>query len=137
MTDLMCERSEAGSVLELIEPLAGFEDHRSFALVRLDEEGTICALRATDGSDLSFLVVPPCVFFPDYTPRIDDSVLEVLDVRDRRDILILVVVRTGPTLACTSANLLAPVVVNCRTRRAAQIVVDDSWLQLRAPLAAA
>jgi flagellar assembly factor FliW len=124
-------------VLQMIEPLAGFAEHTSFALVRLDEEGTICELQAIDRPDLSFLVVPPHAFFPDYAPLIDETTQKVLEIHDADDVLLLVMVNPGSTLAETTANLLAPVLVNHRTRRAAQIVLDDSSLPLRAPLAAA
>jgi flagellar assembly factor FliW len=128
---------DATVVLEMIEPLAGFAEHRSFALLRLDPDGTICTLQALDGSGLSFLAVVPHAFFPDYAPSIGDSIRKALGVRDDHDMLLLVLVCTGSTLTDTTANLLAPVVVNSRTHRAAQVMVDDSSLLLRAPLAVA
>jgi len=121
----------------MIEPLAGFADHRTFALVRLDDEGTVCELQATDRPGLSFLVVPPHMFFPDYAPLIDEATMKLLAIHAAEDVLLLVLVNPGATLAETTANLLAPVLVNHRTRRAAQIVLDDATLSLRAPLAAA
>lgn len=122
-------------VLELIEPLAGFADHRSFALVRLDDEGTVCELQSTERPDLSFLVVPPHVFFPHYAPEIDDTTMKILDLRSAEDVLLLVMINPGPSLAETTANLLAPVLVNHRTRRGAQVVLDDDSQPLRASLA--
>jgi hypothetical protein len=38
-------------VLEMVEPLAGFREHRRFALARLDEAGVLCALRSLDDAD--------------------------------------------------------------------------------------
>lgn len=128
--------AEGHLVLHLIEPLAGFADHRAFALVRLDEEGTICELRATDRPGLSFLVVPPHRFFPDYAPLLDEATTSALEIEQAEDVLLLVLVNPGATLAETTANLKAPVLVNHRTRRAAQVVLDDPSLPLRAHLAA-
>lgn len=124
-------------LLEMVEPLAGFDDHRSFTLVGLDDDGTMSQLQATDRADLSFLVVSPELFFPDYSPFIDDTVRVALDIREPDELLLLLLVHPGATLADTTANLLAPVVVNTRTGRAAQVVVGDWSLPIRAPLAAA
>jgi len=97
----------------------------------------VCELQATDRPGLSFLVVPPHMFFPDYAPLIDEATMKLLAIHAAEDVLLLVLVNPGATLAETTANLLAPVLVNHRTRRAAQIVLDDATLSLRAPLAAA
>lgn len=124
-------------LLEMVEPLAGFDDQRSFALVGLDDDGTMSRLQASDRADLSFLVVSPGLFFPDYAPFIDDTVRSALDIRGPDELLLLLLVHPAATLADTTANLLAPVVVNTRTGRAAQVVLGDWSLPIRAPLAAA
>ena len=124
-------------LLEMVEPLAGFDDQRSFTLVGLDDDGTMSRLQASDRADLSFLVVSPGLFFPDYAPFIDDTVRSALDIRGPDELLLLLLVHPAATLADTTANLLAPVVVNTRTGRAAQVVVGDWSLPIRAPLAAA
>jgi flagellar assembly factor FliW len=50
--------------------------------------------------------------------------------------LVLLVVRAGDTLADTTVNLRAPLVVNTATRRASQVILDDAELPLAAPLVA-
>jgi flagellar assembly factor FliW len=81
--------------------------------------------------------VSPGLFFPDYAPFIDDAVRIALDIQEPDELVLLLLVHPAATLADTTANLLAPVVVNARTGRAAQVVVGDWSLPLRAPLAAA
>jgi flagellar assembly factor FliW len=129
-------RAQAGGrpLLEMVEPLAGFDDHRSFTLVGLDDDGTIGRLQATERADLFFLVVSPEPFFPDYAPVIDHAARNALDIRESDALVLLLLVHPGPTLADTTANLLAPVVVNARTGRAAQVVAGDWSLPIRASL---
>jgi flagellar assembly factor FliW len=123
-------------VLEMVEPLPGFPDHRRFALARLDDDGVLCALRSLDDTALRFLVVPPAAFFADYAPVIDDQTVAALDIESADDVLALVMVNPGDSPRTATANLLAPVLVNHRTRRAFQVVLDDPTLPLRAPLVA-
>jgi flagellar assembly factor FliW len=123
-------------VLELVEPLPGFPEHRRFALARLDDAGVLCALRSLDDPDLRFLVVPPGAFFSDYAPEIDDQTAAALAIDSAEDVLALVMVNPGDSPSTATANLLAPVLVNHRTRRAFQVVLDDPSLPLRAPLVA-
>ena len=123
-------------VIELVHPMAGFPDHRKFALVTLDEDGVLCALRSLDDPDLRFLVVPPAPFFPDYAPEVDDVMASELGIAAAEDALVLLVLNAGASLADTTANLLAPVVVGVDSRRGAQVILDDPSLSVSAPLVA-
>jgi flagellar assembly factor FliW len=120
--------------LDMVQPLVGFPDQRRFALARLDETGLVCDLRSIDDPDLRFVVMPPHAFFDDYAPEIDDSVADELGANGAEDLIALVVVTLGDSPDDATANLLAPVLVNHRTRRAGQYVLDDTDLPLRAPL---
>jgi flagellar assembly factor FliW len=124
-------------VLEMVHPLIGFPDHHHFALARLDDQGTVCDLRSVEDPAVSFVVVPPHVFFADYGPEVSDATVSELGLESEDDLLTLVVVTLGSSAADATANLMAPVLVNHRTRKAAQVVLDDLDLPIKAPLAAA
>lgn len=126
--------TDAVPVIELVQPMPGFPDRRQFALVTLDEDGVLCALRSLEEPDLRFLVVPPAPFFPDYAPEVDDDVVTALGIGSEDDALVLLVLRAGQSLAETTASRLA--VVNRRTRQAAQVILDDPSLSVSAPLVA-
>ncbi|WP_370250515.1 flagellar assembly protein FliW [Nocardioides sp.] len=121
-------------VIDIVHPLPGFPEARRFALVQLDDAGVLCALRSLDDPDLRFLVVPPQHFFPDYTPEVSDDVVAELGIDSEHEVLLLVILTAGATLTDTTANLLAPVVVNTRTREAAQVILDDATFPVAAPL---
>ncbi|MGH3497778.1 MAG: flagellar assembly protein FliW [Nocardioidaceae bacterium] len=121
-------------VLSMIEPLPGFPDHQHFALVRLEDSGLVCSLRSVS-DDVEFVVVAPHLFFPDYVPEIDLESVELLDVDTADDLLVLVLVNADAAAGSATANLLAPVVVNHRTRRALQVVLEGTELPLQAPIA--
>lgn len=123
-------------VIEMVRPMPGFPEQRRFALVRLDEAGDLCSLTSLDDPDLRFLVVPPARFFPEYAPEVEDDVVADLEIGSPEDVLVLVVLNAGTSLASTTANLAAPVLVNHATRRAGQIVLDEPGLPVAAPLIA-
>jgi flagellar assembly factor FliW len=123
-------------VIEMVRPMPGFPDRRRFALVRLDAAGDLCSMTSLDDPALRFLVVPPARFFPDYAPEVADDVLADLEIESAEDVLLLVVLNAGTSLASTTANLAAPVLVNPATRRGGQIVLDRPDLPIAAPLTA-
>lgn len=128
------ESEGAVPVISFVRPMAGFADVHDFALVQLDEDGVLCALRSVEDPELRFLVVPPAVFFPGYAPELPDAVVAELGIAAAADVLLLVVLNAGESLADTTANLLAPVVIDTVSRRAAQVILDDVDLPIRAAL---
>lgn len=123
-------------VIEMSRPVPGFPQLSRFALVQLDDDGVLCALRSLDDPGTRFLVVSAVSFFPDYAPVVDDATVAELGIEQVEDVLVLVVLTAGASLADTTANLLAPILVNTRTLKGAQVILDDPALQLAAPLVA-
>ena len=67
---------------------------------------------------------------------VDDEVAEQLEVTDASQVLVLLMLTAGVSLERTTANLLAPILVNIRTRRAVQVVLDSPTYPVAAPLVA-
>ena len=122
--------------IELVQPMPGFPDRRRFTLIQLDDEGVLCQLQSLEDPTLRFLVMSPVPFFPDYAPEVADDVVEDLAIRSADDVIVLLVLNAGESLSTTTANLMAPVVVNATTLRARQVILDDPALPLAAPLVA-
>jgi flagellar assembly factor FliW len=122
--------------IEFISPMPGFPDMRRFVLVRVDEEGLLLELTSVDDPELRFLVVPPPAFFPDYGPEIPWDSLAGLGVNaaESAHVLMLLVVTVGDSPGQTTANLMAPILVDEVSRRAVQVVLSDSDLPVRAQL---
>jgi flagellar assembly factor FliW len=122
--------------IEFASPMPGFPAHRQFLLVRLDEDGLMFELASTTDPELRFLVIPPAVFFPDYAPEISEETLEALgvDAAHLDQVLTLLVVTVGATPADSTANLLAPILIDQATRRAVQVILSGSDLPVRAEL---
>ena len=135
MTAMLSETSAPTAVPELRfgGGIAGFPDSERYALVEVADAAPLCLLTSLDEEAVQFVVAPPAVFFPDYAPDLDDDSAARLGLVDAADALLLVVLTVGEDLATTTANLLAPVVVNLRTLCGAQVVLADDW-PLRAPL---
>ncbi len=130
------DRIDDVPVIELVHPLLGFPDARSFALVGLDDDGLLSALQSVDDPHLRFLVVPPHTFFPDYAPVVDDATVADLGVVSADEVQLLVILTAGESLPSTTANLLAPVLINTTNRRACQVILDDSTFSVSTPLVA-
>ena len=135
MTAVMTETpiEAALPTITLSGGFAGFPGLERYVLVDLPEASPLFLLQSLDEPGLDFAVAPPSVFFPDYAPELDDATVARLGLTDASDALLLVVLTLGAATGSATANLLAPIVINQRTRTAAQVVLSGD-LPLRAPL---
>ncbi|MFI5932666.1 flagellar assembly protein FliW [Actinoplanes sp. NPDC051494] len=117
-------------VIDMAVPMPGFPAHRQFVLVRLNDDGLLYAFTSVDDPELRFLVAPPEPFFPDYAPEIESEVFAALNTKDPDRLLLMVVITAG--VDETTANLLAPIVVDRDSHRAIQVVLTGSNLPVRA-----
>ena len=131
--------------LTFVRPLPGFGDLRRFVLVDLEPPGDPAAggaeavlfeLRSLEDPAVRFLVAAPAAFFPDYEFELDETECSALGLSSESDALVLVLLTVGhdseDEAAPTTANLLAPVVVNVTTRAAAQVILAGTDWPVRA-----
>jgi flagellar assembly factor FliW len=121
-------------VIEFVLPIPGFSILRRFVLVKVDDSEMIYSMRSVDDPSIRFMVLTPGRIFPDYVPEIDDATLALLGVTSSENVLVYAIVSTGDTVAESTANLLAPIVVDARSRKAVQVVLSGTELPIRAPL---
>jgi flagellar assembly factor FliW len=118
--------------------LPGFPGERHFTLVCWGAgDGPYSVMVDVDQPDVSFLVVPPYVFFPDYEVELDEATVLSLELEDPNEALVLVIVSLGERAQDATANLLGPLVINLRTNSGAQAVLSDSAFGTRVPLMSA
>jgi len=116
--------------ISMAVPMPGFPAHREFVLVRLNDDGLLYAFTSIQDPELRFLVAPPEPFFPDYAPEIENEVFTTLNTKDPDRLLLMVVITAGVNE--TTANLMAPIVVDRDTMRAQQVVLSGSGYPVRA-----
>ena len=121
--------------LRFVAPLLGLEHLSRFVLVQLDPDSPLFSLQSVEDAGVRLLVLATEVAFEDYSPAFDAVARAAVGLGADDAGLVLAVVTPGPSLAESTANLLAPVLLNPVTGAAAQVVLTGSEYPLRFPLA--
>ncbi len=140
MTDTLAIDDPSGApvaedrVITFESPLIGFPRSRRFALRGLgDGFEPFATLSSLDEDGLGFIVVAPGELFDDYVvevPYVDATALGLSGSGDV-EVLTLVTRRRGAT---PTVNLLGPVIVNRRTDRASQVVLEEGTYAVAVPV---
>ncbi|MCB1136579.1 MAG: flagellar assembly protein FliW [Chlamydiia bacterium] len=106
--------------------LPAFEDVRDFVLIAKEEETPFMWLQAVNVPNLAFIVADPFVLCPGYQPDIMDEDCTSLGIQSPEDAYILAIVniRNNEEHGVT-ANLVGPLVVNWREKRAKQVIIRN------------
>lgn len=133
------ERPE-GSASESVEisfpaGLPGFPDAYRFRIEPGAAPDTRFRVMASlDDPEVRFVVVPPRVIDPDYDLELDDQTARRLGIDDLDDAAVFCIVTLRERPEDATVNLLGPIVVNRRTREAAQVALSGSRHSVRSPL---
>jgi flagellar assembly factor FliW len=130
------------SVFEFPAGLPGFEEERRFVPIEHAASRPIVFLQSLNRPSLCFITLPVLVVQRDFRLAISAEDLRTLELAEKRqpaigaEVLCLTVLSVAEGKLPT-ANLLAPVVVNLKTRRGLQAIQTDSSYSHQHPVLAA
>ena len=124
--------------LSLIFPhgLPGFEQEHRFTLIGEPMHSPLLSLESETTPELRFHALPVTAVDPAYDLQLSPEDLDVLELQQvpGEDGVLCLVILAAPENSPLSANLLAPVVVNCTRNLAVQAVRMDQRYSHRHPL---
>ena len=126
---------EDGAAIEFPAGLPAFENRRRFLPMEVLDRRPFLFLQSLEEPGLCFITLPVALIDPAYQLKMGADDRAVIGLEPQTEVLCLAVVSITPD-GIPTANLLAPIVVNSRNRRAVQSVRDDSAYLCRHPLAA-
>ena len=126
---------EEQELLTFPEGLFGFEKDRRFLPVPFGRDSdTLLCLQSVDREELSFILVNPFSFFPQYHPVLSRQDYQKLGTDKEENLSYYVLCIVGEGLENSRVNLRCPIVVNVLTRVAVQVILEDTSYSFRQPL---
>lgn len=117
---------EDDAIYEFDEGLYGFEDVKRFAIFAKDfDDISFLYLQAIDSIVPCFLVFEPWELHPDYQPSLTKEDMDLCQVDNIEDLIFLVIASVPSTIENLSINIKSPVVLNPKTRKARQVILQN------------
>lgn len=126
---------EEDEAIHIVNGLIGFENYTEYLPISFQkEDDSMISLQCLDDEALSFILLNPFGIFPDYKPVLSDLELEELGAVTVDDISFYVIGVIRDSVAESTVNLKAPLVVNALNRQAKQVILDQPEYTFRHPL---
>ena len=128
---------EEEKILTFEKGIIGFPELKRFTLLYDVEKGTgagIRFLQSLEEPEFAMPVMDPLLVKEDYNPYVDDELLAGLGDLQADDLLVLITVSVPSDLTKMTANLQGPFVINVKTRKACQVIVDGDEYPVKYPI---
>lgn len=120
------------SILSFDSGLPGFENVRSYILIDSPDEQPIFKwLQSVDSPQLAFAIANPFLIKKDYEIDISDADTGLLGIENEEDVAVYSILVVPEDLSKVSMNLKAPLIINVRNKKGAQIVLDTDKYTVR------
>ena len=123
---------EEEKIIKFERGIPGFENLREFVVVEKEESYPIMWLVSLDSPDVAIPVIDPWLVRIDYSVDIDEETIRELEIEGMEDLRILsvLVIPVGNPKEMT-INLMAPIIINKRTGKGKQIIMENSGYGIR------
>jgi flagellar assembly factor FliW len=113
-------------IIVLTPGLLGFSKFQRYVLIEHQTESPFLWLQSLENPDLAFVVIDPGLIVPGYQPGNLEDIRRELEAEEPQDIKALVILTIPPGRPQEmTANLMGPVVINLKTRRGKQLIVEE------------
>ncbi|WP_205603372.1 flagellar assembly protein FliW [Heyndrickxia shackletonii] len=121
-------------ILTFTNGLPGFPDEREFILLPLQENQLFSILQSLQTKEVAFVLTSPFEFFSEYEIQLDSQTLEQLEIKNDKDVTVMVILTVHDPFNQTTANLQAPIVTNIKNRQSKQLILNDSRYKTKHPI---
>lgn len=124
----------ASDVIEFPWGLPGFPNLRRWLALTVESQPSFVWLQSIDDRTVALPTTDPYYIFEDYEPKLPPYVIAALSIGDPSDFTLLCVVVVTKDAEEMTINLMAPIVVNLRSRKARQVMLETSGYSTRHPI---
>lgn len=123
-------------MITFIKGIPGFEEFKKYVLLPADEKGEspFFFLQSIEIKEVSFLLLDTFSFFKEYDVKLEDSVIEKLEIDKPDDVVVLTTVTANSELQDATTNLKAPLVINHNKQLGMQIFLDNKQYMIKQPM---
>lgn len=119
-------------IIRFEEGIIGFEDIKTYGVVNSeDPESPFKWIQAVNKPDLAFALVDPFKIKKDYDFELKNEYVDSLGIKDVSEIDVLSIVVVPEDMKKISMNLKAPIIVNKKNNKAAQVVLETDKYTVR------
>lgn len=119
---------DSNLIINFENGIPGFDDLKEYTIIDIEDRNYKC-IQNIEKQEICLLVISPWDYFEKYEINLLDEDVKDLDIKDQSEALVFSILTAREGKITT--NLIAPIVINIRTRKAKQIILTNSKYSIR------
>lgn len=111
--------------------IPGFEEEKEFVQLPISEESIFQVLQSIKTEGLAFIITSPFTAVANYSFELDEATIQALHIKSEEEVAVFGIVSLKDTLADSTINLKAPIVVNTTNKKAKQVILEKEEYAIR------
>lgn len=121
-------------VIEFPWGMPGFTHLHRWLFLTLDSQPSFVWLQSLDDSGVALPTANPWMIFEDYDPVMPAYAFAALEIQNAAEFTYLCAMVVSEGAQEMTMNLVAPIIVNLRTRKATQVTLEGTPYTVREPI---
>jgi flagellar assembly factor FliW len=121
-------------ILTFKKGLPGFEQLKKYILFSVEHNEVFNILQSIEDDTIGLVVTSPFEIVKNYEFKLEDNVIEKLDIKESTDVLVLNTVTLSSKPENITVNLKAPIIINIKEKLGEQIILDKEQYKVKHPL---
>ncbi|HLR72416.1 MAG TPA: flagellar assembly protein FliW [Pseudogracilibacillus sp.] len=114
--------------------LPGFAQENKFVILDIPGNDILQIMQSIQTSHLAFIVTNPHYFYQDYHFKLDDHIIESLQITDEKDVVVLSIMTIEDPFQLSTINLQAPLLINSKNKRAKQFILPHDTYHVKSKI---
>ncbi len=125
---------EESKLIHFKSGLPGFNDETKFVILDIPGNELMQILQSIQTPDLAFIVTNPHYYYKDYIFKLDEHIIETLNIQEEEDLVILTIMTVQDPVHCSTINLQAPLIINSKNKQAKQYILSHDQYEMKATI---
>jgi len=125
---------EQEKIIHFETGLPGFAKETKFVVLDLPGNDLLQILQSIQTTHLAFIVTNPHYFYKDYEFKLDEHVIEALEITSEQEVVILSIMTIRDPFHLSTINLQAPLIINQTNKRAKQYILSNEKYPVKAKI---
>ena len=117
--------------IQIPQGVLGFPEYSKYCLVDPGDETLILWLQSLENPAISFPVLEPKIFKPEYSVRLSASELRELELENVNQSAVFSILTIPEDITQMTANLKAPLVINLRQQVGKQVILQENEYNIK------
>lgn len=125
---------EETKIIRFSSGIPGFFDETAFVLLDLPDNPAFQILQSVGSENVAFIVTNPYLIYRDYTFHLEDTILENLQIKNEKEVVVLTIVTLKNPFQMSTLNLKAPIIIHSISGQGKQYILNHENYSPKAPI---